>query len=116
MLDVVLSLDWIGQTVLILGDLPVEKCFFLFYQSSLFSFRDIELIDLIQRDLMQILDLLLLIGLVLLDLELDLIEHWNQQLVLLLDDLLIRPDSVQHVEVIVLVHEGLGVESVVVLS
>ena len=65
---------------------------------------------------MQVRDFLLLVRFLLLDLELDLVENWYQLLVVLLNDLLIGPHPVQHVEVIILVNQRLRMQSVIKLS
>lgn len=65
---------------------------------------------------MQIRNLLLLIRLVLLDLGLDRVEYRNKQLVLLLNNLLVRSQPVQHVEVVILIDKSLSVQTVVILG
>lgn len=65
---------------------------------------------------MQISNLLLLISFILLYLCLDRVENWNQQLILFLNDLLVGTQSVQHVEIVILVNQSLCVQAVIVLS
>lgn len=117
MLDVILPLNWIIKPCLEFIQLLVIWLIFLLQQLiPLLIINILQHIDLINRYLMQISNLLLLISFILLYLCLDRVENWNEQLILLLNDLLVRTQSVQHVEIVILINQSLCMQAVIVLS
>jgi hypothetical protein len=66
--------------------------------------------------LIQVGDFFFLVCFVFLDLQLYLVENWNQDFVLLFDDFFVRTDSVQHVEIEIFIDQCLGVKAMIVLG
>lgn len=116
MFDIVLSFNGVDEFIFVLGYFFLVSSVLFLNESEFFSIGNRELVDFVQSNLVEIVDLFLLVSLVLFDFEFELVENGNQLFVLLLDHLLVRSHPMQHVEIVVLVHQSLSVQSVVILS
>lgn len=112
----VLTLDGVDQAVFVVCDFLFVLGVFLRDKSVFFGFVDVEEVDFIKGDLVEIGNFFFLIGFVLLDFEFDFVEDGDELFVFFLDDLLVGPDSMEHVKVIVFIDQGLSVQSMIILG